>query len=236
MAQITFDFGAIDLKVIIAALALVVTVCLALYQLWRSRKRLSYEVLSNNILISDEEEISDKVEIRYEGRSVKNVRFIVIRLINDGSLPIKKDDFEKPLRFEFPLARVLSAEKVRFHPSNMSTRLTYRDDWIELEPTLFNRKDYVQLKVLVSDYRDELKVDARIVGVPSIGKAGRSITRDLYLPSLLSVLTLGVLIAVFKLTRLSNLGHYLIILLTAALIGVVGSGVIETLLMRRKRQ
>jgi hypothetical protein len=170
LSPLTFDLTTIDWKVIIGVIAVILTGFGLLYfQWWRNRKRLSYEVLSNVILISTEEEIRDKVEIHFEGQPVKNVRLIVVKLINDGYVPIKKDDFEKGVRFVFPGARILTSEKVKFHPDNMRTIVSYRDDWTEIAPTLFNRKDYVQFKALISDYSG-MKVDARIVGVSAIEK------------------------------------------------------------------
>lgn len=86
-----FDFSTIDLRVILTALGILVAVGIALYfQWWRNRKRLSYEILSNVVLVSAEKEIEDKIEILYEGQSVKNVRILVIKVVNDGYQPIKK--------------------------------------------------------------------------------------------------------------------------------------------------
>lgn len=97
---VNFDFSTVDWKVILAFVAIIVTVGIALYfQWWRNRKRLSYVVVSNVVLISAEKEIEDKVEIRFEGYSVKNVRLLLIKLINDGYQPIRKDDFEKSSSF-----------------------------------------------------------------------------------------------------------------------------------------
>jgi hypothetical protein len=167
----TFDFSTIDWKVIIGMVAVLIAAFgLVYFQWWRNRKRLSYEIVSNVLLISTEKGIEDKVEIRYEGQVVRNVRLIVIKLINDGYLSIKRDDFEKPIKFIFPGAKILTSEKVKFHPENLGTQMAYRDDWIEMDPTLLNRKDYVQFKVLLSGY-EKMIIDARIVGVAAIRKS-----------------------------------------------------------------
>src|SRR5437016_5414582 len=104
----TIDLSTIDWKVIIGAGALLASLFTLIYfQWWRNRKRLSYEILSDVLLISAEEEIRDEVEIFYKSTPVKNVRLIVIKLINDGYLPIKQDDFEKSIAFIFPEATIL---------------------------------------------------------------------------------------------------------------------------------
>jgi len=181
MSPFNFDLWTIDWKVIIGALALIVGVITLIYfQWWRNRKRLSYEILSNVDLLSTEKEIQDKVEIRYEGQPVKNVRLIVIKLINDGYVPIKKDDFEKRVRFVFPDAKILTSEKVKFHPENLATQMAYRDDWAEMDPALFNRGDYIQFKVLLSNY-SKMKIDARIVGVSSITRSRKRMSKPEYI-------------------------------------------------------
>lgn len=180
LSPFTFDFSTIDWKVLLGAAAFIVgLITLVYFQWWRNRKRLSYEVLSNVVLLSAEEEIQDKVEIRYEGQPVKNVRLIVIKLINDGYVPIKKDDFEKVVRFVFPDAKILTSEKVKFQPENLATQMAYRDDWVEMDPALFNRKDYVQFKVLLSNY-SKMKIDARIVGVSSITRSRKRMSTPEY--------------------------------------------------------
>ncbi len=100
---VNLDFRTIDLRVVLAAITAVIGLITIFYfQWWRNRKRLSYDMLSDVLLVSADEEVRDKVEIRFEGNPVKNVRLMVIKLVNDGYLPIKKDEFEQPLKFLFP--------------------------------------------------------------------------------------------------------------------------------------
>lgn len=57
---VNFDFSTIDWKVILAFLAIIITLFIAFYfQWWRNRKRLSYDVLSDVVLISTEKEVED---------------------------------------------------------------------------------------------------------------------------------------------------------------------------------
>ncbi|HYX28957.1 MAG TPA: hypothetical protein VE863_10335 [Pyrinomonadaceae bacterium] len=176
-----FDFTTIDWKVVIGILAVSVAAFgLFYFQWWRNRKRLSYEITSDVVLISTEKEIRDKVEVRYEGQPVKNVHLLVVRLINDGYQPIKRDDFEKPIKFLFPKARILTAEKVKYHPKNLATQIHYRDDWLEMDPALFNRRDYIQFKVLLTEY-DVMHIDARIVGVSSIERSQKACIPEFFI-------------------------------------------------------
>jgi hypothetical protein len=124
---LTFDFTTIDWKVILAALALLVALVTLLYfQWWRNRKRLSYEILSDVELVSSDK-IRDKIEIRFEGKVVESVHLVVVKLINDGYQPIRKEEFEKPIKFIFRGGNVLSAEREKFQPENVGTKISYQD-------------------------------------------------------------------------------------------------------------
>ena len=172
--EVKLDFSTVDLRVLFAALAIVVAVALAFYfQWWRNRRRLSYEILSNVELVSSEK-IRDRIEIRYEGKPVESVHLVVVKLINDGYQPIKKDEFEKPVKFIFRGGNILSAEKEKFQPENIETGVFYSDRSVQITPTLLNRKDYVQFKVLLDGFKN-IEIDARIVGVSKIGKLGPSL-------------------------------------------------------------
>jgi TRAP-type C4-dicarboxylate transport system permease small subunit len=168
---VNYDFRTIDWRAVSVLIAALGIVLVFYFQWWRNRKRLSYDILSSVLLISAEEEIRDKVEIRFEGQPVKNVHLVVIKLINDGYVPIKKDDFEKPIRLIFSKAKILTAEKVKFNPDNLTTDIQYGEDWLEIEPALFNRKDYVQFKVLLTE-STQMRIDARVVGVSRIRQVG----------------------------------------------------------------
>jgi hypothetical protein len=180
LSPFNFDFTTIDLRLLVTAVALVVALITLIYfQWWRNRKRLSYELVSNIELVSAAEQIRDEVEIRYKGEPVKNVTLLLIKLINDGYQPIKKEDFEKPIEFIFTDSRVLTVEKVEAQPWNLNPEIGRNPRFVRIEPALFNRKDYLQFKVLLTDFH-EMQIDARIVGVSAIKK-----TRNYYLPDIL---------------------------------------------------
>jgi hypothetical protein len=191
----TIDLTTIDWKVILGSIAILVTLFgLFYFQWWRNRKRFSYEVLSNVSLVTTSAEVQDDVEILYKSKPVKNVRLLIIKLINDGFLPIKKDDFDNFVRITFPDGMVISTEKVLFHPSNLDTSIRHEDNWVEVDPALFNRKDYIQLKILVSSNLPLFNVTARIVGVSKIEKV-----RDNFLLPIISGSFVGSIVTVLAL-------------------------------------
>src|SRR5438132_14078112 len=98
LSPFTFD-TTIDLRLIATIVGIVVAIIIAViglgyFQWWRNRKRMSYEITSDVQLVSAQEELEGRVEIRYEGQPVKDVHLLVIKLTNDGYQSIKKDYFE----------------------------------------------------------------------------------------------------------------------------------------------
>jgi hypothetical protein len=153
--------------VILALIAIGVSILI--YLLQRNRKSLSYEVLSDTPFLTMKEELEGKLQILYEGTSIKNAQLIVIRILNSGNMPIPANDYERPLQFVFGnRAKILSAEVTDKVPDNLLANVTVNDHGFELKPTLLNSKDSITVKVLVSDYQEILKADARIIGVKSI--------------------------------------------------------------------
>lgn len=140
-----------------------------IYWLRRRKKRLSYEIVSSNSLLSMRDELGRNLEIKYGGREVENVHLVNVKVYNSGNVPIKSDDFERRLSLDFgDGARVLSSEVRSTDPESLD--LSHTDDLnkISFEPVLLNSKDSFSVKALVSEYEGDLSVDARIVGVSSI--------------------------------------------------------------------
>ena len=153
--------------VILALLAIGVSILI--YLLQRNRKSLGYEIISNTPLLTMKEELEGKLQILYEGTSIRNAQLIVIKIINSGNVPIAASDYERPLQFVFDTgAKILSAEVTEKVPDNLLATITSRDNAIVLEPTLLNGKDSITVKALVSDYQKKPKADARIIGVKSV--------------------------------------------------------------------
>ena len=147
------DFS-LDLKATIAIIALILTLIIALYfQWWRNRKNLSYEILSDTALLTSDEKIREKIQILYEGTPVKDVRLFILKIINNGSQPIKSDDFEKPLSFVFSEdAQILSIETVSVNPDNLDVSVTSQLNKLSIAPILLNSGDFFQLKASSSHF------------------------------------------------------------------------------------
>lgn len=184
----------LDLKVILAAFAILTAITIALYfQWWRNRKKLSYDVLTKTSLLFASAEIKNELQVLYKGEPVEHLYLLVIKIINDGYQPIKKDDFEKPLSFIFSEnSEFISFEIVRTQPNNLNVETSLKGNKLFIEPLLLNSKDSFEIKLLLNSDIASFNPDARIVGVKAIeriyGEARLSLLITLFFPvfSLLS--------------------------------------------------
>lgn len=160
-----------SIEILLGFLAVIaaITVPLIIYFLQKSRKRLSYEVISNTQLVGIKSEIKDKVKILYDEKQVINVHLISIRFINNGNQPISIDDYAKPITINYnnPIS-VLTCEVLEQYPENLDVVIAKESRYIKIDPLLLNSNDSFVIKVLASDFSGDLIVSARIKGVKKL--------------------------------------------------------------------
>lgn len=186
-------FGKIDWS-LVGAIATIGAIIAAfiIYYLQKSKKRLSYEIISNTQLVGIKNKIQDKIKILYEDKLVENVHLVSIRLINDGNLPIAIDDFATPIRVQLGNnTNILTYEVLEQNPSELNATITRMEDRIEVQPLLLNSNDNFTLNILLNDYDESLCITARIKGVKNIGPYRKSkftiVNLVLFLYSLLGI-------------------------------------------------
>lgn len=144
-----------------------------IYQLQRSRKGITYDVLSRTNLLTVREELEGKLQVLYEGEPAKSLTLIVLRVWNSGNQPILAADFERPVSFcTGKTSRLLSAAVTQVEPPELMVDVEVVENMLTIMPTLLNSGDAVTLKLLVRDSGSALCPDARVVGVKSIRRAG----------------------------------------------------------------
>lgn len=154
--------------VIVSILALVITIFIYLFQ--KRKKEISYEVISNNALLTTREKLAGKLKVLYDEHEVENVRFLIIKLCNTGNIGVPSEDYERPIKFILSNnSRILSAEIILQKPTTLKCELSILENEIELKPVLLNAKDYLVLKIILSEGdSNKIKVDARIKDVQEI--------------------------------------------------------------------
>ena len=191
-------------SIVVSTLAIISS--FGIYFLQRKKRRLAYWVLTDTPLLSVDEEIKGKIEIKYDGRKIQNIHLLILSLENIGNDPVASKDFEKPIMFSFPRSEILSIEITALSPNNFLPIIDHDDTTITIHPLLFNRKDYIEWKVLFTKYGKEINVYSRIVGVNGIQKVRKpkAIKRGtvLGLSFLFAFLTTGIIFFQMKLDLL----------------------------------
>lgn len=168
------------LDVIIGGGALLISTTLAIYFYLRQRgkKKLSYEIITSQSLLTVDEALSGDIKILYKEEEITDVHLLTIKVVNDGNVPILKEDFNRALAFRFgDTTKVLTYEILSKTPEYLpaTLRLSHGDRGIVLNPLLLNPKDALHLKFLLSKYQNELSPSARIVGVNQIAEVTPSV-------------------------------------------------------------
>ena len=143
----------------------------AIYRLQKLNKRLAYEIISRTTLLTVREELENKVQVLYDGSTVRSLTVFLIRVWNAGSEPIRSSDFERPLSFSaIAPAQILTAVITVVLPESLMPELVFEAHSLTVAPMLLNPGDSLILKVLVKNASVSLKPHARIIGVTHVQK------------------------------------------------------------------
>lgn len=158
--------------IVLAALALAtVVVSILLFWMQHRRKALSYEIISRTPLLSVEGEVKGKLQILFDGEPVQDVYLVVARIINTGNLPIVSTDYEDPVNLSFgENSQILTTDSSETNPNSLRASTNIEKTKVVLAPVLLNRGDSITIKMLISQFDGEIKIDGHIVGVKSIRK------------------------------------------------------------------
>lgn len=130
----------------------------------KTRKDLSYR---REIWPLVQDEVGSRLQLQFDHEPVENVAIVVIHLSYKGNEPIRRDDYEQTLTFDFhDQARVLDAEVLQTEPTNMNpVVISETDTKVRLNPILLNDGNRITIKMLVENAERVPKVDGRIAGV-----------------------------------------------------------------------
>ena len=163
-----------------------------IYSWQRSRRAVTYDVLSWTHLLTVREELAGKVQVLYEGEPAKSLTLLTVKVWNSGNQPLLIADFERPIAFRIDQeSRILSAAIIETEPQGVSAEIETFDNAVRLKPALLNPTDSVTIKLLVRDMGRAIWPDARIVGVKSV-----TFIRESTLPGLALAITGFVLLAI----------------------------------------
>lgn len=124
-------------------------------------------------LISTDEPALQELDLYYEGKDVKNATTMYFKLVNDGPIPIRPDDYITPITFRIePPVEIASAIIRERDPASLDFQITRTNtDTVELSPSLFNPNDFVQVALTLVNRNSDTALDFTIkdmTRVPSL--------------------------------------------------------------------
>jgi len=162
-----------------------IIISITLWVLNQRRKTLSYQILSSDKLVSLKGPSKHLLEVSFDGRTVYDARLLVIKIINNGHLPISPSDYQSRLAISVPDgAQIIFADVLETSPADLEERLrsgTTQNSLIELtsptdlylQPILLNSHDSATIQVLVNNLIGRIAIRAHINGVESIKELKR---------------------------------------------------------------
>ncbi len=153
------------------------TIALGIFFLQRQRKLLLYEIIAKNHLLTINEEISGNVKILYNEHPAKNISLLIIKILNAGNIAIPIVDYENetPISLNIgALTKILSSTIIDVNPKHLPVKIKIKDNQILILPCLLNPTDSITLKLLLSDFKDEINFVSRIAGVKNISNIKNS--------------------------------------------------------------
>jgi hypothetical protein len=154
---------------IIGIAAIVFT--LFVYRWQKVRKVLSYNVITNQSLLTVHEEAKGEIKILYNGNEIKNPRMMIISVKNTGNTPVREEDYVEPLSFVFSSGvEMLAVEMIDRKPEYL--KIVYKNpnssqkNILELAKLLLNAKDQFTIKFILANapLSSNCEMRARIVG------------------------------------------------------------------------
>lgn len=167
--------------VIVAAVAVPVGVAVPfLIARWQTgRKALGYGTTAASLV---RDTARGRLTVLFADREVSSVALITVTLVNIGTQPIRREDFDGPLRIRYgDLAEVLDAEVHATEPAGLSPELSIpaggtendarAQRFVEIAPLLLNSRDSLSIEALVDRHDglvESVTVEGRIAGIKEV--------------------------------------------------------------------
>jgi hypothetical protein len=151
------------ISVILPIAAVVVPILLFLIE--SKEKEISYEISGRTELVGVHLP-SEEVSITYAGKSVSHLELISIKISNSGNIPIKREDFDRPLKIKFKEESEVFVVRVGpSFPNNLRPTIKTEPGLVQITPLLLNPGDNYTIEVITSAKEQEPEIDVRIAGI-----------------------------------------------------------------------
>ncbi len=155
------------------------------YRKQRSKKVISYQVISDAPIANINKGLENRVTIQLDGKPVEDARQVVVTIRNSGNAAVKRDDYDEPLKFTFNSSEIIGFDILNTEPVELinsidkKTIVTLHEEITlvtkggfesalleseaQFEKFLFNPKQTVTVTFLLDRAYKELQVGGRIV-------------------------------------------------------------------------
>jgi hypothetical protein len=142
-----------------------------LYLIGHESKNISVTTVSRAVLVNLSQTEGGSVTLTYNGMPVSHLTATTIEVRNDGTRPIERSDFERPLLIRFPKSSsILAATLGEKAPEDLLPTVTLEGGAITIAPLLLNPGDRFRVTAqLLGDF-DEPTVESRISGIRAISR------------------------------------------------------------------
>lgn len=140
--------------------------------MFSDNKSLEYTIF-RKVFISDLDEndpVSSQIKLSFKGKDISKGTFITLLLKNTGKIPIKKEDFDTPIKIETSGGNVLASQLVDSYPAGINLQLSQSGGQTIIQPLLINPGDIFILKLFSDNDIKVQGVSARILGISNISK------------------------------------------------------------------
>jgi hypothetical protein len=190
--------------VVVAIASIVVSVFVT--QRYRDRRELSYEIQPTPTLLSVDKAIEDHIEIRYEGREVKDLAGVTVTLRSTGNkavkLPKDDSDYEEPIAIYFGEGtEIIGTPRVnKTVPDDLEVSLEEIDSTtIRVDPILLNPGQSISVFTLLTNLREEVQVNGHIEDTPPLKRVEAAqdfFLSEWVLPGIIGIVLLVIVAAI----------------------------------------
>ena len=138
-------------KILASIGLLTIIVPLLAYRKKQNQRGITYSVISNTSIFGFKGDVKDRVQILFDNKPVGDLRLVLVKLWNSGSLPILPHEHIDPIRFDLGKnAEILDVDVLETTPIEIKEKVKASlkmslEDFV-LEPLLLNSNDSITLK------------------------------------------------------------------------------------------
>ncbi len=149
----------------------------------RTKKELSYEIISSTPIATVSEDMKEKIVILVNGVAVEDVTSLVLRIKNTGKGTITTTDFDGDIQITAMGSNILEYKVIETKPATLKPSIgvaltadplpphgedPYDMFPVSVAPLLLNPTDSFTISLLIARYAGGLAVNARIAGVKEV--------------------------------------------------------------------